>query len=244
MGSRFLIPGVLGIVLVVILGLGLRPESRDIRADEEAHPAPASEAPQRVASPLQSVQGPKAHPSAGGPVAVSSASPNGISFSRDALLHPDWEKWFNQIASERDAALLELLGSNPESKFIRFAMAVELNDFSSPMTLEQQNELKHQVRQVLKTGQVGLFQGLEKVAVMEAASGGSRSEAAIARALLSESATENTYARMMVEDLFVRESYRDPTQGFDSVAGRFGITPDHPWYTKARSAFNRSPASR
>jgi hypothetical protein len=54
---------------------------------------------------------------------------------------------------------------------------------------------------------------------------------------------ENDFARMMIQDLVLRDFYQDPNQDFARVAARYEIEPSHPLHIFLKSSFNRAPAS-
>jgi len=160
-------------------------------------------------------------------------------------LDPHLERLFNQISpSPRDDRIVEKLGRTPESKFIRFAIAVALNEFQSALSDSEKFEIQQRIDQSMRNGRVELFQGLETLAVEAGDSVQAQEQARVVRGMLSQAAVDNTYAQMMVQDLIVREFYRDSSQDFVKVAARYGISSDHPLYGKIEKAFNRQPASQ
>ena len=164
-------------------------------------------------------------------------------------LDPHLERLFNQISpSVRDDRIVQKLGRTPESKFIRFAIAFALNDFQSSLSDSERVEIRKKIDQSMRNGRVELFQGLEMLAVEGATEGaatmGDKDQSRVVRSLLSQAAVDNPYAQMMVQDLIVREFYRDSTQNFSQVAERYEIRTDHPLYGRINKAFNRQPASQ
>jgi hypothetical protein len=164
---------------------------------------------------------------------------------QSGVLDPHFERLFNQISqSARDDRILERLGKTPESKLIRFAIALALGQLQSPLADSEKIEIQSQIDQSIRNGRVELFQGFEVLAVEAGGSAQDQEQARVVRSILSQAAVDNPYAQMMVQDLIVREFYRDSSQDFGKVAARYGIGPDHPLYGRIEKAFNRQPASQ
>jgi len=160
------------------------------------------------------------------------------------LMKAEWELRLSRLPSlSYDELIQEKLGRSDEVKLIRFALALKLNDFSTSLSPAEVSELSTDVDRVLRGANVTVFQNLEKLALDTFLGSEFEVEREAVRSLLAQAAVENDFARMMIQDLMVREFYQNPNQVFSDVAKRYEIAPDHPLYGILMRSFNRQPAS-
>jgi hypothetical protein len=142
-----------------------------------------------------------------------------------------------------DQKVFEKYGNSPETRFIRFGIALQMNDFVQMTNEEDRQSMEVEYTSRLRSAGVGVFQMMQAMALEGLAGEKFSAERAAVHRLLADAAVENDFARMMIQDLVLRDFYRDPNQDFAQVAARYEIEPNHPLYIVLKSSFNRAPAS-
>ncbi len=142
-----------------------------------------------------------------------------------------------------DGKLKKRFGNSEEAGFIRFGIALQLNDFETMATRQERQEMEEEYARRLRNADAPVFQNM-KISVLEVLSGDdSKAERLAVLRIMASAAVENDYARMMIQDLVLQDFYRNPDQDFSRVAARYEIGPGHPLYGKLMKSFNRAPAS-
>jgi hypothetical protein len=164
--------------------------------------------------------------------------------SDSGLLGERLDRKLNQLPDlGMDQKLFEKYGNAPEVRFIRFGIALQMNDFSQMTNEEDRQSMEVEYTSRLRSAGVGVFQMMQAMALEGLTEEKFSAERAAVHRLLADAAVENDFARMMIQDLVLRESYRNPNQDFSRVAERYEIDPNHPLYLVLKSSFNRAPAS-
>ena len=164
--------------------------------------------------------------------------------SDSGLLGERLDRKLNQLPDlGMDQKVFEKYGNSPEARFIRFGIALQMNDFVQMTNEEDRQSMEVEYTSRLRGAGVGVFQMMQAMALEGLAREKFSAERAAVHRLLADAAVENDFARMMIQDLVLRESYRNPNQDFSRVAERYEIDPNHPLYLVLKSSFNRAPAS-
>ena len=160
------------------------------------------------------------------------------------LFRDSWGKYSNQLQALRfDSVLEEKLGNTEESRLIRLALAIKTNVFQNQMSSKEADELYLQISDSLRSADVPVFQGMQILIVESFKDAEFDAERSALRSVLSDAAKENSYARMIVQDLIMRELYQDPKLSINDVVARYEIDSSHPLYGVLMNSFNRRPAS-
>ena len=158
--------------------------------------------------------------------------------------NPGWDSLINQIPQvASDRKVTESLGSSKESRFIRFALAVKLNTFETPLEPKDLARYEVEIYSAMATAEPPLFHDFQSLALTGFKDQEFEKERAAVQGLLGAAAKENRYAQMIIQDLIIRDFYRDPNQSMLDIAQKYEITPNHPLYSTLMSASNRMPAS-
>jgi hypothetical protein len=164
--------------------------------------------------------------------------------SDSGLLGERLDRKLNQLpVLGMDQNLFEKYGNSPEGRFIRFGIALQMNDFAQMTDEEERQSMEVEYTSRLRGADVGLFQMMQAMAVESFAGEKFSAERSAVHRLLADAAVENDFARMMIQDLVLRDFYQDPNQDFAQVAARYEIDPNHPLYVVLKRSFNRAPAS-
>ena len=167
-----------------------------------------------------------------------------ISGNALSVIKPEWSKYLSRLPRlDYDEKLQGILGRSQEYDLIRLALAAKLGELGNFLSEIEVRQIESEVGFSMRTAEVQTFQHLEKLALETFSGSPFEKERAAVRELLSQASVENPYARMMIQDLMVREFFKNPNQGFAEVAQQYGIHPDHPFYPVLQSSFDRKPAS-
>ncbi len=163
---------------------------------------------------------------------------------KDSMLGAKLDLQLNALPKHQmDRKLIDAFGDTAEIRFIRFGVSLQLGDFEPIASDQELRDMRLEYSKKLQGANLEVFLKMQDMILRPLKGEAYRSERSAILRLFSDAAVANDFARMMVQDLIVREFNLNPDQEFSKVIAKYEIDSEHPFYGILVRSFNRTPAS-